>query len=637
MDIFGILTMLGGLAMFLYGMDAMGDGLAKLSGGKLERILEKLTSNRFMALLLGAAVTAVIQSSSATTVMVVGFVNSGIMKLNQAVGIIMGANIGTTITSWLLSLTQIEGSSFLLKMLKPSSFSPILAVVGIIMIMTGKNNEKKKDIGNILVGFAILMFGMETMSGAVEPLGQNAALTSMLTKFSNPILGMIAGAVLTAVIQSSSASVGILQALCATGAISLGSAIPIIMGQNIGTCVTALMSSIGASKNAKRASMIHLSFNVIGTCLFMIVFYTINAIHPFAFLSDSIAPAGVAVIHSLFNIGCAIILFPFGNQLVKLATLLVRDKDGDAKAAPTEVAFLDERFLEQPGVAVELCRKTARRMAETARDSLYMALDLFNGYSEEKAQQIVEMEKSVDRYEDALGSYLVKLGNKDLSQTDSRTLSVLLHCISDYERISDHAVNIMESAQEMNEKSLEFSKKAKEELDIFSNAVREIVGTTTDVFVNNDLYHARDVEPLEQVIDALNIEVKQRHIKRLRKGKCTIELGLVLQDMLTNFERVADHCSNIAVCMIQVSEDGFETHEYLDILKEENAPWFAQEFESLQKKYELPSKAVEDDTTEQISELNVTDKDSLTDQKSKEEKPGKKLKKDKKEKKDKKK
>ena len=629
MDIFGVLTMLGGLAMFLYGMDAMGDGLAKLSGGKLERILEKLTSNRFMALLLGAAVTAVIQSSSATTVMVVGFVNSGIMKLNQAVGIIMGANIGTTITSWLLSLTQIEGSSFFLKMLKPSSFSPILAVVGIIMIMTGKNNEKKKDIGNILVGFAILMFGMETMSGAVEPLGESEAFTGMLTKFSNPILGMIAGAVLTAVIQSSSASVGILQALCATGAISFGSAIPIIMGQNIGTCVTALMSSIGASKNAKRASMIHLSFNVIGTCLFMIVFYTINAIHPFAFLSDSIAPAGVAVIHSLFNIGCAIVLFPFGNQLVKLATLLVRDKDGEAQLEKNdESALLDERFLEKPGFAVQLCSKAARRMADEARDSLYMALDLFHEYSEEKAQKIIEMEQSVDRYEDALGTYMVKLSNKDLSQNDSRTLSILLHCISDYERISDHAVNIMESAKEMHDKSLEFSKKAKEELDIFSNAVREIVGTTTEVFKKNDLYHARDVEPLEQVIDSLNIEVKQRHIRRLRKGKCTIELGLVLQDILTNFERVSDHCSNIAVCMIQVSEDGFETHEYLDLLKEEKASWFTEEFEMLKQKYALPSRSVEDDTTEDVPEQKVMEK---------EEKPGKKLKKDKKEKKEKKK
>ena len=629
MDIFGILTMLGGLAMFLYGMDAMGDGLAKLSGGKLERILEKLTSNRFMALLLGAGVTAIIQSSSATTVMVVGFVNSGIMKLTQAVGIIMGANIGTTMTSWLLSLTQIEGSSFLLKMLKPSSFSPILAVIGIIMIMSSKNNEKKKDIGNILVGFAILMFGMQTMSGAVEPLGENAAFTSMLTKFNNPILGMIAGAVLTAVIQSSSASVGILQALCATGAISFGSAIPIIMGQNIGTCVTALMSSIGASKNAKRASMIHLYFNLIGTILFMVVFYTIHAIHPLAFLDDAIAPAGIAVIHSLFNIGCAIILFPFGNQLVKLATLTIRDKAGEGYSdAPDEFALLDERFLDKPGFAVELCRKTARRMADEARDSLYMALDLFHGYSEEKAQKIVEMEQSVDRYEDALGSYMVKLSNKDLSQTDIRTLSILLHCISEYERISDHAVNIMESAKEMNDKSLEFSKKAKEELDVFANAVREIVGTTTDVFKKNDLYHARDIEPLEQVIDSLNIEVKQRHIRRLRKGKCTIELGLVLQDILTNFERVSDHCSNIAVCMIQVSEDGFETHEYLDILKEENAPWFAEEFETLQKKYELPMKTVEDDTTEEIPEQNVMEK---------EEKPGKKLKKDKKEKKDKKK
>ncbi len=591
MNIFSVLTMIGGLAMFLYGMDAMGDGLAKLSGGKLEQILEKLTSKRIMAVLLGIAVTAVIQSSSATTVMVVGFVNSGIMQLSQAVGIIMGANVGTTVTSWILSLSGIQGSSLFIQLLKPTSFSPVFAAIGIVLIMTAKDNNKKKDIGNILVGFAILMFGMDTMSGAVAPLAENEKFTSILTMFSNPILGMIAGLVLTAVIQSSSASVGILQALCVTGAVGYKTAIPIIMGQNIGTCVTALISSIGASKNAKRASMIHLYFNLIGTVLFMVVFYSINAIiGGFALLNDSANAAGIAVVHSLFNIGTVLVLYPFGDKLVKLAQLTIPDHVGEAEEKPDELAVLDERFLEKPAFAMELCRNAAVRMAQESRDALHLALDNVTMYSESRVAKIIEMEESVDRYEDALGTYLVKLNNCDLSQKDSRTLSILLHCIGNFERISDHAVNITDSSTQMQEKKLKFSKKAMEELKVFSDALCDIVDETMEAFTMNDLDKARQIEPFEQVIDSLNIELKQRHIHRLRKGKCTIELGLILEDMITNFERISDHCSNIAVCMIRVNEDGFDTHEYLDVIKEEKAPWFEEEFYRLSKKYALPDK-----------------------------------------------
>ena len=591
MNIFSVLTMIGGLAMFLYGMDAMGDGLAKLSGGKLEQILEKLTSKRIMAVLLGIAVTAVIQSSSATTVMVVGFVNSGIMQLSQAVGIIMGANVGTTVTSWILSLSGIQGSSLFIQLLKPTSFSPVLAAIGIVLIMTAKDNNKKKDIGNILVGFAILMFGMDTMSGAVAPLAENEKFTSILTMFSNPILGMIAGLVLTAVIQSSSASVGILQALCVTGAVGYKTAIPIIMGQNIGTCVTALISSIGASKNAKRASMVHLYFNLIGTVLFMVVFYSINAIiGGFTFLDNPANAAGIAVVHSLFNIGAVLVLYPFGDKLVKLAQLTIPDHVGEAEEKPDELAVLDERFLEKPAFAMELCRNAAVRMAQESRDALHLALDNVTMYSESRVAKIIEMEESVDRYEDALGTYLVKLNNCDLSQKDSRTLSILLHCIGNFERISDHAVNITDSSTQMQEKKLKFSKKAMEELKVFSDALCDIVDETMEAFTMNDLDKARQIEPFEQVIDSLNIELKQRHIHRLRKGKCTIELGLILEDMITNFERISDHCSNIAVCMIRVNEDGFDTHEYLDVIKEEKAPWFEEEFYCLSKKYALPNK-----------------------------------------------
>ena len=589
--ILNLVSLLGGLSLFLFGMDVMGKALERTAGGKLQTILAKMSASVPRGFLLGLAVTAVIQSSSATTVMVVGFVNSGIMQLSQAVGIIMGANVGTTVTSWILSLSGIQGSSLFIQLLKPTSFSPVLAAIGIVLIMTAKDNNKKKDIGNILVGFAILMFGMDTMSGAVAPLAENEKFTSVLTMFSNPILGMIAGLVLTAVIQSSSASVGILQALCVTGAVGYKTAIPIIMGQNIGTCVTALISSIGASKNAKRASMVHLYFNLIGTVLFMVVFYSINAIiGGFAFLDNPANAAGIAVVHSLFNIGTVLVLYPFGDKLVKLAQLTIPDHVGETEEKPDELAVLDERFLEKPAFAMELCRNAAVRMAQESRDALHLALDNVTMYSESRVAKIIEMEESVDRYEDALGTYLVKLNNCDLSQKDSRTLSILLHCIGNFERISDHAVNITDSSTQMHEKKLEFSKKAMEELKVFSDALCDIVDETMEAFTMNDLDKARQIEPFEQVIDSLNIELKQRHIHRLRKGKCTIELGLILEDMITNFERISDHCSNIAVCMIRVNEDGFDTHEYLDVIKEEKAPWFEEEFYRLSKKYALPDK-----------------------------------------------
>lgn len=589
MDIFSVLTMVGGLALFLYGMQVMGDGLAKVSGGKLERILENLTSNPIKAVLLGAGVTAVIQSSSATTVMVVGFVNSGIMKLNQAVGIIMGANIGTTVTSWILSLSGLQGDNVFVKLCKPSSFSPLLAVIGVIFLLFIKD-EKKKDIGAIMVGFAVLMFGMETMSDAVKPLANVPEFTGILTAFSNPILGMIAGAVLTAIIQSSSASVGILQALCVTGAVSYGVAIPIIMGQNIGTCVTALLSSIGATKNAKRAAMVHLYFNIIGTVVFMVLFYTVNAVVGFSFLGTATNAAGIAVIHSLFNVFATMLLLPFGKGLEKLACLTIRDdvQPAEVEEERKELQLLDSRFLEKPAFAMEQSVHVANKMAEESKRTLFTAMDLLWNYTEDGAKKVGELENLVDQYEDELGTYLVKLSRQNLSVHDSHTLSIVLHCIGDFERISDHAINIMEAAQEMHDKKLIFSPKAEEELKVFSRAVQDIVEKAYAVFRDQDEKLAQKVEPLEAVVDELNQEVKKRHIRRLREGKCTIELGFILSDITTSLERVADHCSNIAVCVTQVREDTYDTHGYLNSVKNEDSEIFRGLVLEEEEKYLLP-------------------------------------------------
>ena len=590
MDIFGILTMVGGLALFLYGMNTMGDGLVMLSGGKLEQVLERLTKKRIMALLLGALVTAVIQSSSATTVMVVGFVNSGIMKLTQAVGIIIGANIGTTITSWILSLTGISSGNVFIKLLKPSSFSPVLAAIGIICMMTGKDGSRKKTIGSILLGFAVLMFGMETMSGAVSPLKDNPTFTGMLTAFSNPILGMAAGAVLTAVIQSSSASVGILQALCMSGAVTYGTALPIIMGQNIGTCVTALISSIGASKNAKRAAFIHLYFNLIGTILFMAVFYFINHFVNFAFLSNTAGAAGIAVIHSLFNIGCAIVLFPFADKLVALSTFTVKNQTASEpeQILPEKLAALDERFLDSPSFAIQLCKNAVIKMAEYSKKAILLAMEVQTEYSSEKVAEVIQLEQLVDQFEDSIGTYLVKLAGKDLSMDDSHLLSVLLHCISDFERISDHAINITEAVDKLQKQGLEFTSQGKHELDSLGIAIRDILTMTQNAFSTGNTTTAADVEPLEEVIDDLVKEMKQRHIVRLRSGNCSMEAGLLLEDILTNYERVSDHCSNIAAALIEIQADELDMHRYIDVKIKGSDPHFQKEYLRLKNIYILP-------------------------------------------------
>lgn len=586
MDFFSVLSMIGGLALFLYGMHVMGDGLSKVSGGKMEKILEGLTSNPLKAVGLGALVTAVIQSSSATTVMVVGFVNSGIMKLSQAVGVIMGANIGTTITSWILSLSGIESDSFFIQMFKPTSFSPILAIIGVAFLLFAKS-EKKKDIGTIFLGFAVLMFGMDSMSAAVKPLADVPEFTGILTAFSNPFLGMLAGALLTAVIQSSSASVGILQALCVTGAVSYGVAIPIILGQNIGTCVTALLSAIGAKKNAKRAAMVHLYFNIIGTTVFLIVFYGLNMVLHFEFLGQVADAAGIAVAHSAFNIFATAILLPFSSGLEKLACLTIRDEE-ETEPQSEAAQLLDVRFLEKPAFAMEQSRNAAKKMAEASKESLFTALSMLGDYREADAEKVVAEENNVDEYEDALGSYLVKLGQKDLNVHDSRDLSIILHCIGDFERISDHAVNIMESAKELHEKDLRFSEKALEELKVISKAVVDIVSISYEVFENTNIESAKKVEPLEEIIDELNKELKSRHVRRLREGKCTIEQGFILSDITTSLERIADHCSNIAVCILQVAEDSFDTHSYLNAVKREDNETFQRRMEETRKQYPLP-------------------------------------------------
>ncbi len=588
MDFFDVLSMIGGLALFLFGMHVMSDSLAKLSGGKMERILEKLTSNKFKGVVLGAGVTAVIQSSSATTVMVVGFVNSGIMKLSQAVGIIFGANIGTTITSWILSLTGIEGSSFWVQMLKPTSFSPILAIIGAAMLLFSKK-DKFKDVGTILVSFAVLMFGMDMMSDAVAPLKDSPAFTKFFTLFSNPVLGLLAGAILTAVIQSSSASVGILQALCSTGAIGYSSAVPIILGQNIGTCVTALISSIGASKNAKRAAFVHLYFNVIGTIVFMALFYGINAFVHFEFLDGQANELGIAIIHTVFNVLATSVLLPFSKVLEKLACLTIRDKKVAVAtvAKDKEFKLLDTRFLERPAFAVEQCIKTANNMAETVRKSIFIAMDLMNNYDPVKEKEVIDMEELVDQYEDELGIYLVTLSTKNLSEEDSRTVSELLHTIGDLERMSDHSLNLVEAAREMHDKNMEFSEKAKNELQIFTEAVKRIIDEATDSFINNDRGLALTVEPLEEVIDGMNSELKERHVRRLREGKCTIELGFVLSDITTNYERIADHCSNIAISVLQVKQTDLESHDYLGKLKSDD-PAFKKHYGDFLRIYKLP-------------------------------------------------
>ncbi len=591
MDFFDLLAMIGGLALFLYGMNLLSDGLEKLSGGRLERILENLTNNRLGAVLLGAGVTAVIQSSSAATVMVVGFVNSGIMKLSQAVGVIMGANIGTTVTSWLLSLTGIESGNFFLQLVKPTSFSPILAMIGVILIMSAKSG-RKQEAGCILVGFSILMFGMDAMSEAMKPLSTVPRFTGLFTMFRNPLLGIAVGALVTAVIQSSSASVGILQALCMTGSISYASALPIILGQNIGTCVTALMSGVGACRNAKRASVIHLLFNIIGTAVFMTVFYSINAIFRFGFMQETADSVGIALIHTGFNVFTTLLLLPFADFLEKLSYLLIRpDGEEERQAGENELfSKMDERFLNTPSFALDQAHTVTLKMADLAKETLHMAsLILFN-YDKKTLQEVERMEQTVDRYDDEISSYLTKLSGTNLNDQDTRRLNMLLHSVGDLERISDHAMNLADCAKELGKKNRRFSEMAEAELKRFSQAVGDIVDASMEIFRTGDAQAAKQIEPFEESIDILQKEIKKRHMKRLRKGKCTAQMGFVLSDITNNYERIADHCSNLAISVMQLYDEDAYAHEYIDNIPKGRGSAFNRSVREYLKRYELPEK-----------------------------------------------
>ncbi len=580
MDFFDVLTLLGGLSLFLFGMNLMGNSLEKCAGSSLKVLLSKLTSRKILGFLTGLGVTAVIQSSSATTVMVVGFVNSGLLSLRQAIGVIMGANVGTSVTAWILSLTGLDGESFFIRLLEPTSFSPVLALIGVGLTMMAKS-ERKKDVGMILLGFAVLMFGMDTMSGAMAGLQDVPEFQSIFLMFTNPVLGVLAGAILTAIIQSSSASVGILQALSATGQVTYGAAIPIIMGQNIGTCVTAMISSVGANKNAKRAAVVHLLFNIIGTCVWLSVFYLINAVVHFDFVGNSIDQLGIAVVHTTFNVLCTALLFPFSGLLEKLACRLVRDDK-----VPEQIQILDERLLSTPPVAIGRCQEVAETMARISMDALRTGCHLIEHYDAKEAQAVRETEKEADQYEDMLGTYLVKLGRENLSERDNRQVSKLLHIIGDFERISDHAVNVVESAEEMRSKGLHFSPQAKQELNVLTSAVGEIMDLSLDAFLKDDPDLAVKVEPLEQVVDTLKEQLRNRHILRLQRGECTIELGFVWSDLLTDLERVADHCSNIAGCVIEMSHGSLDVHEYLDYIKGGSIA-FQRAYNAYARKYAL--------------------------------------------------
>lgn len=586
MTIFDVLNLIGGLAIFLFGMQVMGNSLEKISGGKLEGILEKMTSNRFKGVLLGLAVTAVIQSSSAVTVMAVGFVNSGIMGLGQVIGIIMGANIGTTVTSWLLSLTGIESSNIFISLLKPSSFSPVLAIIGVIMLMFAKS-DKKKNLGSIMIGFAVLMTGMTMMSDSVSGLENDPAFTGMLTKFSNPILGVLAGLILTTIIQSSSASVGILQALSMTGAISVGAAFPIILGQNIGTCTTVLISSIGANKNAKRAAGAHMVFNVIGVIVAMALFYGVNAVFRLPFIDDAVNPASIAIIHSVFNIFATVLLFPFGKQLEKLMCLIVKDDKNQAEKAPQEPTLIDEKFIITPTYAIDKTKEKCDEMAELAKKNILMCLDFIKIYNRAKDDKIKANEKALDAFEDELETYLVKISTMDLSFDDSLRLSKFSHAISNFERIGDYGVNILKTKRKMHKDKIHFSTDANRELDIMARAVKEIVENSVNAFINDDLALAESIEPLEQVIDNLKVELRAKHAKRMEKEECTVENGMLFFDIVNSFERIADHCSNLAVCIIELSQGSYQTHSYLKEVKNSSNKTFMENFEEYLNKYSV--------------------------------------------------
>ena len=573
-------TLMGGIAMFLYGMDLMGKSLEQTAGSKLQGILSTMTASPVRALLLGMAVTAVIQSSGATTVMAVGFVNSGLMELHQAIGVIMGANVGTTVTGWLLSLSGLEGDSVITQMLNPNAWSPILGFIGIWLYTFGK--DRRRGVGKIMLGFAILMTGMGIMSSAMSPLADEPWFMQLFLSFKNPVLGVVAGAVLTAVLQSSSASVGILQALCSTGAVTFSAAVPIIMGQNIGTTVTALISSAGANKNAKRTAFVHLYFNLIGTVVFLLGFYGLNAVIGFSFFNETANTFGIAIVHTVFNLVTTAILLPFNRVLERLAIMTVPDSPTDSGE---QHSLLDERLLTTPSVAVGRAMLVGGDMAEICRTALLQAMSTTRVWNDAIADEVTRKEDAVDHYEDVLGTYLVKLSAKHLSQDDNRTVNTLLHTIGDFERVSDHAVNLIKAAKEIRDKSIQFSEEALNDLSVLEAAVQDIVNRTVDAFQKNDVYAAKKIEPLEEVVDGLVREVKSRHIMRLQAGACSIEYGFVLDDLLTNYERIADHCSNIAVAMIEVSLDRFDTHEYLNAVKHGDDVKFERRYEKYRDRY----------------------------------------------------
>ena len=582
MDIFTILSLIGGLALFLYGMDLMGDSLKKLAGGKLESVLEKLTSTRWKGFLLGLVVTAVIQSSSATTVMLVGFVNSGIMKLGQTISIIMGANVGTTVTSWLLSTADIKGTATLIKLFKPESFTPILAIIGLIMTMVGKD-DKKKNTGTILIGFAILMFGMDAMSSAVEGLRENETFINMLTMFSNPVMGILVGTIFTAIIQSSSASVGVLQALALSCVIPYGTAIPVILGQNIGTTITPIISAVSGNTESKRVAFTCLYIKMIGVVVVAGIFYALNSVIGFSFMAERAGAVNIAVIHTLFNILSTVILIPFCSAFEKLAIKTIKSKTEEKEKDVFDT--LDERFLAMPSFAVEKCKDLVCDMANISKESFVRATRLLENFDNAEFEEIKRLESRIDQYEDKTSTYLVKIAAHHMSSKDSKIVTELLHCIGDIERISDHALNIAETAEEIHTKQIKFSDKANDDIKIITKAVTEILDLAVSALINDDLEIAKCVEPLEQVIDRINRKIKNGHISRLRQGDCTMELGFILSDLLTNYERIADHCSNIAVCFIEIAHDSFETHEYLNQLKSGGEEAFSKMYDEFKQKY----------------------------------------------------
>ena len=583
MDLFNLLALGGGLALFLYGMNVMSAGLEKLAGGKLEGILRTMTSSPIKGLLFGALVTAVIQSSSAVTVMLVGLVNSGIMALSQTVGVIMGANIGTTITAWLLSLVSVDGSGIFMKMLKPANFSLVLAMIGILFIMAGKT-QKKKDMGSILLGFTILMYGMNMMSDAVAPLKNLPGFAELFTKFQNPLLGVLVGAVLTAIIQSSSASVGILQALSLTGVITYSAAFPIIMGQNIGTCITAVISSIGANRSARKVSIIHISFNLIGTAIFLAVYLVAQmAFAPVAaFFAGTIDPAGIAICHSIFNIATTLLLLPFAKYLVMIADKVIQDKH---EAINVQDELLDSRVLAIPAMAVAACNSLTEQMAVASTYAVQMAMDLLDNYHDASASALEEGEETLDMYEDRLGQYLTQISGRGLSDHDSRQRFKMQHVIGDFERLGDHAMNLLDSAKEKKAKGQQFSADAAVQMAVLKQAIGEILDLTCRAYQENSLELAAQVEPLEQVIDGLIRKARSSHLSRLNNGQCTIELGFILADVLGNYERVSDHCSNIAVAVIEAASDRYDSHEYLDSIKTGENKAFQQQYKQYSEKY----------------------------------------------------